>query len=92
MMTATHLLVTVNLTIRLACVKARQKLLDRASVVMRIPAYKLATRNGTVYEIEDPGNWIPYENLFNFGGTPFTLNDQILLMIMLIIYLNIFKC
>lgn len=55
--------------IRLACVKAKQKLLDRASVVMRIPAYKLATRNGTVYEIEDPGNWIPYENLFNFGGT-----------------------
>lgn len=55
--------------VRLACVKAKQKLLERASEVMRIPAYMLATKNSMVYEIEDPENAIPFGDLFNFGGT-----------------------
>lgn len=55
--------------VRLACVRAKEKLLERAAEVMRMPAYKLATRDGLVYEIEDPENAVPFEALFNFGGT-----------------------
>lgn len=55
--------------VRLAAVKCKQKLLDRAAEVMRTPAHLLDTKDGIVYEIADPDRWIPYEDLFNFGGT-----------------------
>lgn len=54
--------------VRMACKKAKEKLLERAGEVMKMPAYKIGTKDGYVFEIEDPENKLPYEDLFDFGG------------------------
>lgn len=54
--------------LRLACADLKKQLFARASEIMGIPASKLSTRNGTVYETENPDNVIPFNKLFNKGG------------------------
>ena len=51
-----------------ACEKAKQELFQRASQVMGIPADKIGTVNGTVYELDNPDNALPFSALFNNGG------------------------
>ena len=51
-----------------ACEVAKQELYKRASVVMGIDADKIGTVNGTVYELANPSNSLPFKKLFNNGG------------------------
>jgi len=51
-----------------ACEKAKEELFQRASVVMGIPADAIGTVNGTVYELANPSNSLPFKKLFNNGG------------------------
>lgn len=51
-----------------ACEKAKKELFQRASEVMGVPADKIGTVNGTVYELDNPDNSLPFKALFNNGG------------------------
>ena len=46
----------------------QEELFQRASVVMGIPADAIGTVNGTVYELANPSNSLPFKKLFNNGG------------------------
>jgi len=54
--------------VRLACQDAKRKMFDVASEIMNIPADKLGTKNGTVYELDNPDNSIPFFQLYEYGG------------------------
>lgn len=47
---------------------AKSKLLKIASEKMGIPADKLETENGEIYEIANPENRVPFMACFNWGG------------------------
>lgn len=51
-----------------ACEAAKKELFQRASQVMGIPADAIGTTNGTVYELANPENSLPFKALFNNGG------------------------
>lgn len=51
-----------------ACNAAKEQLFKRASEVMGIPADKLDTKDGFVFEKGNPEHTIPFKKLFNNGG------------------------
>lgn len=51
-----------------ACRNLKKIVFDRASEVMGIPADKLGTKNGEIYELANPENKCAYKALFNNGG------------------------
>lgn len=51
-----------------ACEAAKKELFQRASVVMGISADKIGTKDGTVFELDNPENCLPFKKLFNNGG------------------------
>lgn len=52
----------------LACKDAKKKLFDQASKMMMIPEYRLATKDGYVYEIDNPTNRLHFSEMFEYGG------------------------
>lgn len=51
-----------------ACEEAKKDLYKRASVVMGIPEDKIGTTKGTVYELDNPDNALPFKALFHPNG------------------------
>ena len=54
--------------VRLACQDAKRQLFAVASKIMEVPADKLATCDGVVYEIGNRDNFRYFYQLFEFGG------------------------
>jgi CO/xanthine dehydrogenase Mo-binding subunit len=54
--------------VMLACRDAKRQLFEAASDVMGIAADKLGTKDGMVYELDNPDNAIPFFNIYEYGG------------------------
>lgn len=54
--------------VKLACEDAKRQMFERASKVMGIPADRLETHDGRIYETGNMDNSIPFSALFEFGG------------------------
>lgn len=54
--------------VRLACQDAKRQMFEVASEIMNLPADQLDTKMGTVYEVANPENSIPFFQLYEYGG------------------------
>ena len=54
--------------VRKACQDAKKQMFEVASEIMGIPPYELDTANGTVFERNNPDNFIPFFQLYEYGG------------------------
>jgi len=53
--------------VKLACQDAKRQMFEQASKIMGIPADKLDTKDGTVFEVDNPDNKIAFWQLFKYG-------------------------
>lgn len=54
--------------IRKVCQAAKKQMFEIASKIMNVPSYELDTANGTVFERDNPDNFIPFFQLYEYGG------------------------
>lgn len=54
--------------VKLACKDAKRKMFEQASRMMHIPEYRLATRDGYVYEVNNESHRLEFWQLFEYGG------------------------
>ena len=54
--------------VRKACQAAKKQMFEIASEIMNLPAYELDTANGLVFERKNPDNFIPFFQLYEYGG------------------------
>lgn len=57
-----------GLAIRKACQAAKKQMFEVASEIMNLPPYELDTANGLVFERANPDNFIPFFQLYEYGG------------------------